>query len=188
MVFAWIMNRLSRAGLVAIALVASGCSGSDSTSGAEGGGGAEPSSHAIHVTIALSEDAEGIPIGAQNGSLEHVPRSEVIGKPVIWATTNAGEVPGNTLPLDYGTTEISDDLGASFATGSDYDDGAYEVSCYISISGDAAPQGPQAGDLASFTLDPPLAGEPPTTGVSVRVRIDGADATLTLVNDHFVRY
>jgi hypothetical protein len=58
----------------------------------------------------------------------------------------------------------------------------------VSITGSDPTKGPQPGDLAGFDLTKPPAGDPPITGTSVRMKIQGADAAVTLKNDRFIRF
>ena len=84
------------------------------------------------------------------------------------------------------TLTLGPDLTASYTTPARYADGGWEVACVISLTG--SPRLPAAGDLAAFDITPTPPGEEPPTGVSVRVRVHGADAGVRLTNRHFIRF
>lgn len=180
-----------RLSLLASALVVlTGCGSSDSgESGSGGGGGAGGASlHALHVTVAFSDDGQGVNLFAQNGAVVHVPPADIVGKQLVWATTPGGEPINNTLPIEFGSVTMGADLSASFATESTYADGPWEMAAFVSIAGDDPTNGPQPGDLAAFDNRPPPAGQPPVTGTSVRMTVDGNDAELTMGNDFFIQF
>jgi hypothetical protein len=147
-----------------------------------------PPNHAITVRVALKPDADGrhVTLLAQNGSQVVLPRSELVGKRVLVATTAAGEAAANGQLIDVGTVTLGPDLTATFTTPPRYADGAWEVSCVIAMT--ASQRIPAPGDLAAFDNSPPPAGEDPPTGASVRVHVRGAETTVTLTNRHFIRF
>jgi hypothetical protein len=143
---------------------------------------------AITATIALSEDAQGVPFGTQNGSVVHVAKADIVGKSFYWATAKGGEPITNAKMIDVGSGMIDDNLGASITTPAHYPDGPWEFAIFISLTGGSFISGPQPGDLAGFDLSPPPACQPPVTGVSIRVTIAGADASIKLGNVRFIRF
>lgn len=149
---------------------------------------AEESFYALHVHVALVDDGQGVPIGAQNGAIVHVLPSDIIGKNLVWATTTGGENIFNVLPVENGKTIINDDLTADAQTSVRYANGAWELAAFVSIAGASPLAGPQPGDLAAFDNSAPPAGQPPVTGVSVRMTVDDADAHVSLGNQHFIQY
>jgi hypothetical protein len=144
--------------------------------------------HAIVARVALSPDPDGkhVTFATQNGSTVAVAISDIAGKTVYWATAAGGDSVLNTAPIDVGATTIGADLTSSFTTPAHYADGPWEVACVIAVSG--KPPGPNPGDLAAFDDSAPPAGDPPPTGVSVRVHVEGADASLTMGNRYFIRF
>lgn len=144
--------------------------------------------YVLRVRVAFVDDGQGVSIGAQNGAIVHVPPSDVIGKNLVWATTTGGENIFNVLPMENGKTLVRDDLTAEFQSSARYGNGAWEMAAFVSIAGASPFQGPQPGDLAAFDNSPPPAGQPPVTGVSVRMTVDGADAEVSLGNQHFIQY
>jgi hypothetical protein len=145
--------------------------------------------HSIVAKIALTPDADGkhVTFPTQNGSTVQLALSDVVGKTVYWATAPGGDnILNVVMPLDEAMTTVGTDLTATFTTEPHYADGPYEVACVISVTG--SPMVPSAGDLAAFDNTPPPAGDPPDTGVSVRVHVEGADADLTLTNRYFIRF
>ncbi|MBK9261283.1 MAG: hypothetical protein IPM54_15955 [Polyangiaceae bacterium] len=90
--------------------------------------------------------------------------------------------------MENGKTLVQDDLTAEFQSSPRYGNGAWEMAAFVSIAGASPLQGPQPGDLAAFDNSPPPAGQPPVTGVSVRMTVNGADAEVSLGNQHFIQY
>ncbi|MFO0760248.1 MAG: hypothetical protein U0359_27450 [Byssovorax sp.] len=179
--------------ILALGALALGCgtgaTGTGTTgSGGGGGGGGSGATYALSVHAVLSADAMGVAFSNTNGALSHVPKDEIVGKTYYFATTPAGESAGNTAPLEIGVGSVEDDLDFTWKTKPDYADGPWEMSMFISVAGADPMLGPQAGDIALFSLDPAPAGEPPITGTSVRMHVDGADAALTVDNSFFVRF
>lgn len=82
---------------------------------------------------------------------------------------------------------MSPELTAHFETASKYQDGAVELALFIPMSGGSGVS-PRAGDLAAFDNSPQPPGEPEPIGTTVRMHLQGADATVTLSNQHFVRF
>jgi hypothetical protein len=145
--------------------------------------------HAIIGNLAFVAGSMGVGFGTQNGSTVNLAASSIVGKTLVWATVPGGEQIANVaMPTEFGTTTIASDLTAHFQTSSKYADGPWELVVYISITGGDITMGPQSGDLAAFDLTKPPACEPPVTGVSIRVTIDGADATVDLTNSSFIRF
>lgn len=143
--------------------------------------------HNIHVTVALKEDAQGVGIFAQNGALVHIPRGMIVDKKAIWAILKGGDQAANGKMLEFGTTKMDDQLGIDFTTEHGYPDGPWELALVILVASPSPLVAPQPGDLASFDLTPPPAGQPPVTGTSVRVTIKGADAQVMLSNLQFIK-
>jgi hypothetical protein len=168
-------------------LVALGCQPGDGSADAGHDAGL-PATHKLAVDIAFTADDAGVPFMAQNGSVIHLEKSELAGKPYFWVTTKMGESFANGTPLEAGGGALSGALTATFETGSKYEDGAVELSLFISVAGGNTQSGPRAGDLAAFDLTAPPAGEPQPTGSSVRVHFSGADAQLSLANQFFIRF
>jgi hypothetical protein len=147
--------------------------------------------HTITAKIVLEKDPDGehVSFPTQNGSTVAMAVSDLVGKTVYWATAPGGEPISNVVkPIDQGITTLSSDLTSTFATAAHYADGPFEVACVISVTGTPPPNIPAAGDLAAFDNSPPRKGDPPVTGDSVRVDVDGANATLTLDNREFIRF
>jgi hypothetical protein len=144
--------------------------------------------HSITATVALTEDGQGVPFGTQNGSVIHVAKADIVGKSYYWATAKGGEPITNAKMIDVGTGMIDNNLGATITTPAHYPDGPWEFAIFISLTGGSFAAGPQPGDLAGFDLSPPPACQPPVTGVSIRVTIAGADASINLGNRSFIRF
>ena len=117
----------------------------------------------------------------QSGPYE-LPVADLDGKAVLFVLTPRGEVfqglpdalPGSiTAGTMHGAT-------ASLTTQAAFLPGEYELALFIDVVPGGG-VGPQRGDLAAFdntVCDP--------TGVSVRVAVGCADATVTLENRHFI--
>jgi hypothetical protein len=181
----------------ALLAFASGCGSSSSATTATGTTGTTSASssssgdttpRSLHVDVKLTSTAAGVHLFAQNGTELDVPVADIAGKTYVWATTPGGESPGNTKPLEFGAGMMPDDLMLSFDTKPAYPDGPWEMAFFISVSGGDPTKGPQATDLAAFSLDAAEPGEPPITGTTVRMRVKGADAQTTLVNTNFIRF
>jgi hypothetical protein len=147
------------------------------------------SPHSIIGNVTLSTDSMGVPFATQNGSVVHIAIADLVGKTLVWATTPGGEQVANVaMPTEAGVTTIGSDLTAHFTSGAKYTNGPWELAVFVSVTGGDITMGPQPGDLAGFDLTPPPACEPPVTGVSIRVTINNADATVTLDNNNFIRF
>jgi hypothetical protein len=145
--------------------------------------------HSIVGNVALTMDSMGVPFFTQNGSMVHVPAASIVGKTLVWATVPGGDQLANVATLtEFGTLPVAADLTAHFKTKAQYANGPWELAVFISVTGGDIVKGPQPGDLAAFDLTPPPACEPPVTGTSIRVTIDGADATVNLANSSFIRF
>ncbi len=176
---------------LALALCAGACTGLSPTDARPANAAAPATAeHAILAGIALTLDADGqhVTFATQNGSTVSLAKSDLVGKTVYWATTKGGDPVSNAQPIDQGMSTLSSDLTSTFTTPAHYADGPWEVACVISVTGTPPPSIPAAGDLAAFDNSPPPAGDPPDTGDSVRVHVDGADASLTLTNGKFIRF
>jgi len=143
--------------------------------------------HNIHATVALTEDAQGVGVFAQNGVFAHIPRSQIVGKSTTWVILKGGEQIANGKMLEVGGGVIDDQLRSEILTKKGYPDGPFELSIVLMLVSTDVSQIPRTGDLASFDLSKPPAGEPPVTGTSVRVRLHGDDANLTLGNRYFIK-
>ena len=165
-----------------------GCSSETSRYGGGGGESAATAKHSITVQVVFTPDPDGfLHFPTQNGSMVLVPSSEVVGTTSYWVVTPGGEPPGNATPIEQVSVDIAEDLTATFSTGSNYSDGIWEVAGLVAVSGVVPVSAPSDGDLAAFDISAPLAGEPAQTGQTVRVRIDGGDASLLLTNEDFIR-
>ena len=167
-----------------------GCSAADPGTVDLGADLAPPASagdHNIHVKVALKEDAQGVGIFAQNGALVHIPRGMIVDKKVIWTILKGGDQTANGKMLEFGLTKMDAQLAVDFTTEHGYADGPWELALVILVASPTPFQAPQPGDLASFDLTPPPAGQPPVTGTSVRVTIHGADAEVMLSNLQFIK-
>jgi hypothetical protein len=164
-----------------------GGSGSGGASGGSGSGGAQ-ARYSLHMKIALTDDGKGVGILAQNGATVHVPASDIAGKKAWFATTDGGEPIGNATPIDFGFAVVTSGLTAEYHTPAHYTDGPWEMATFLSITGGDPMNGPQPGDLAGFDNSPVPAGQPPVTGVSVRMTVNGADASVTLGNGNFIQF
>jgi hypothetical protein len=169
--------------LFALALL--GCSGGEETSRTSG---ADQARYALRVHVALTDNGQGVDLIAQNGSAAYVPAADIIGKTAYWATTPGGEPVSGTAPIEFGAVVMRDDLTADVTTPAGYESGLWEMSMFISITEGELINGPQPGDLGAFDNTPPPQGEPLPTGSSVRMRVQGADAEVTLDNGHFVQF
>jgi hypothetical protein len=166
----------------------SGAGGSTGSGGAGGGGAGGGETYALHVKIALEDDGQGVALFAQNGSMVHVPKADIVGKPFIWATTPGGEPVGNTKPMDFAVGKMADDLTADFTTPKHYANGPWEMAVVIYVVGTDPTKGPTPGDLAGFDVTDPPKGDPPVTGVSIRMKVQDMDASITLDNKYFIRF
>lgn len=135
-----------------------------------------PIPYALHVKVALQDEGQGVAVGAQNGATVYVQPAELIGKAVVWATAPGGEPIFNVMPIEFGTTTLSQNLDAEVQSSAKYTDGPWEMALFISLAGASPFAGPQPGDLVAFDNSPPPAGQPPVTGISVRMTVMGADA------------
>jgi hypothetical protein len=113
--------------------------------------------------------------------------ADLVGKPVFFATARGGESIVNAAPADLGFALLGADMTATFKTPAHYVDGPYEIGCVISLTGSAPPNLPALGDLAAFDLALPPPGDPPNTGLSLRVHVAGGDGERTFVNGNFIR-
>jgi hypothetical protein len=147
-----------------------------------------PALHALGVKIALVDDGMGAAFATQNGSTVHVPKADLVGKFLYFATTPVGKAAANAKPIDIGVGRIGADLTALLTTPAKYQDGPWELAVFVSVSNGNPAQGPQPGDLAAFDISKPPAGEPPVTGTTVRLHVNGADAAVTLDNKYFIRF
>lgn len=187
-------------GLLALGLLACG---SDAGEGIRGVGGevadaghhadagheaGDGKQYALKGTVAFTMDAEGAPFLAQNGSTAHVPASDLVGKLFLWVTAPGGDPVGNAKPIDVGGGPMGADLTASFTTPAHYANGPWELAFFISVSGMNPTLGPQHGDLAAFSLAKPPPGDPPVTGVSIRMDVHDGDASIALTNANFIRF
>lgn len=147
------------------------------------------SPHSIVGNVTLTADSQGVALGTQNGSTVHVAAADIVGKTLVWATAPGGEQIANLpVPTEAGITTVGSDLTAHFETSAMYTNGPWELAVFVSLTGGDLTKGPQPGDLAAFDLTPPPACEPPVTGVSIRVTIDDADATVDMSNANFIRF
>lgn len=165
-----------------------GCGNAPPSGGTTSGEPVEEVFYSLRVHVAFVDDGQGVAIGAQNGAIVHVPPSDMIGKNLVWATTTGGENIFNVLPMENGKTVVRDDLTAEYQSSARYGNGPWEMAAFVSIAGASPFAGPQPGDLAAFDNTPPPEGQPPVTGVSVRMTVENADAEVTLENKHFVQY
>jgi hypothetical protein len=149
---------------------------------------APPPQYAMAVQVALRDDGMGAPFFTQNGSTVHIARTDLVGKNVYYATVAGGKSVLNEKPIEVGQSQVAPDLSVTFTTAPKYADGFYELAVVVSLTGSDQTKGPQPGDLAGFDLTPPPAGEPPVTGVSVRVHVKAADAMVKLGNSNFIRF
>lgn len=198
----YFVRETSASVLLALGLIA--CSGGAGSGGGAGGGDGLDAGHhadaghpadagdgkryALTGTIAFTTDAEGAPFRAQNGSKVHVPASDLSGKLFLWLTAPGGDPVGNAKPIDLGGGPMKSDLTASFTTPAHYANGPWELALFISVSGLDPTLGPQHGDLAAFSLAQPPPGDPPVTGISIRMDVHDGDASIALTNDNFIRF
>jgi hypothetical protein len=161
-----------------------GCSGAEAASTSSQVAGAP---HAIHMDVALAAANGNVTLPTQNGSMVDVPVKDLVGKQYFWGITPEGASLGNVDPLEVGLGTMPEDLTLTLETKASYLNGGYEVAMFVLVVPGDPKNGPVATDLAAFSLDPALPGEPALTGVSVRVRVKDADATLTLDNNNFIR-
>lgn len=178
----------NRAILLLAAAFFLGCGDSASTSTTSNAPPDEEAFYALHVRVTFVDDGQGIAIGAQNGAIVHVPPKDIMGKNLVWATTTGGENIFNVLPMENGKTVIQDDLSAEYQSSARYGNGAWEMAAFVSIAGASPFAGPQPGDLAAFDNSPPPEGQPPVTGVSVRMTVEDVEADVILSNQQFIQY
>jgi hypothetical protein len=184
------MNRIMMVSL--LSLCGLGCSGSSAGGILDLGPSidAMPAQHAIAVKVALAldSDQQHATFRTQNGSTVSLAKSDLVGKTVYIASAPGGEPLNNATPIDNSMLTLGDDLTASVAWPAHYADGPWEVSCVVAVADTPQSQIPGKGDLAAFDNSTPPAGEPPPTGASVRVHVQGADASVTLTNHYFIRF
>lgn len=146
--------------------------------------------HRLIVRGKLTPEGEkGVPFFTQNISRVYVPTADIAGAGVAWLTAAGGEQLANAKIIEAGGgITVKDDLTFEIETSAAFVDGPYELGVVISASGKPLDGGPQAGDLASFSLDPAPPCDPKITGTSVRFVIDGKDTILPLDNTHFIRF
>jgi hypothetical protein len=146
--------------------------------------------HAIIARIALVTDADGehVTFPTQNGSTVSLAKSDIVGKTVLWGTAVGGDIITNADQVDKGIGTMAEDLTTTFATDRHYADGPWEVATIISVSGVPPPDIPAPGDLAALDDTTPPPGDPPVTGVSIRLHVKGADAEITLTNRYFLHF
>jgi hypothetical protein len=137
--------------------------------------------HRITVDVDFTVVDGTVEVLTQSGPYE-LPVADLDGKAVLFVLTPRGEVfqglpdalPGSiTAGTMHGAT-------ASLTTQAAFLPGEYELALFIDVVPGGG-VGPQRGDLAAFdntVCDP--------TGVSVRVAVGCADATVTLENRHFI--
>ncbi|HRI63834.1 MAG TPA: hypothetical protein PK156_06335 [Polyangium sp.] len=178
----------NRAILLLSAAFLGGCGDAQLASGTTSGDVTEEAVYAMRVHVVFVDDGQGVAIGAQNGAIVHVPPTEIIGKNLVWATTTGGENIFNVLPIENGKTPIKQDLSAEVQSSARYTNGPWEMAAFVSIAGASPFAGPQPGDLAAFDNSAPPSGQPPVTGVSVRLTVNDADAEVVLGNEHFIQY
>ena len=184
------MRHLTKATLL-LACLAGACGGTETAQVADlGNPDLTVAQHAIVAQAALTTDPDGMHVSflTQNGSSVKLLKSDIVGKQIFWLTAAGGEPVTNATPIDIAIAAVDADLKSTFMTPAHYAPGPYEVACVIAVSGMVPPNIPAPGDLAAFDLTPAPAGEPPLTGISVRVRITDGDAHVTLGNQQFVRF
>ena len=72
--------------------------------------------HSLSVKIQLTDDGMGVPFFAQNGSMVHVPKADLVGKQFVYATAKGGDQVANGKMIDIGAGTIGNDLTAMFTT------------------------------------------------------------------------
>jgi hypothetical protein len=149
--------------------------------------GCESPRHKLIVDIVLESGDAGVGFVTQNGSMAYIEPSALSAKPYFWVTTNMGDSFANGIPLEAAGGSLSPDLTAHFETGANYHDGPVELSLFVSLSGGDASRGAKEGDLGAVDNSDQPKGEPGPTGRSVRVHIEGGDADVALLNQHFIR-
>ena len=155
----------------------------------------------LHLHVKLMDDGKGVALGTQNGSVVHVAASDIAGKGYVWATAPGGAQIANVgTPMEFGFGTMTQtgaggagsSLTADIDTTAIYPDGPWEMAFFISITGGNPMNGPQQGDIAGFSIDPVGACEPKVTGVSFRMSVRDADASLSVSNTdpspHFIRF
>jgi hypothetical protein len=111
----------------------------------------------------------------------HVPVADLDGKQVLFLVT-----PRNVVFQGFTDDILAIGVGpmhgaqATITTNAVFPPGEYEVALFVDVVPGGG-LGPQRGDLAAFDNTP---CDP--TGVSVRAVVGCEDATLTLVNRHFI--
>jgi hypothetical protein len=146
--------------------------------------------YSIAARIVLTPDADGgqVSFVAENGATVTLSTSDIVGKTVRWGTAVGGEPIQNATQIDKGLTTMQPDLTSLWITPAHYTDGPWEMACIIDVSGVLPPNIPAPGDLAAVDDTPPPPGDPPVTGVSIRVHIEGGDAYVEIPNKEFIPF
>jgi hypothetical protein len=136
--------------------------------------------HRLTVAIDLAVVDGTAEVVTQSGPY-HVPVADLDGKTVLFLVTPRNVVfqgfNGDILAIGAGAMHGAQ---ATITTGAVFPPGEYEVALFVDVVPGGG-VGPQRGDLAAFDNTP---CDP--TGVSVRAVVGCEDATLTLVNRHFI--
>jgi hypothetical protein len=134
----------------------------------------------VHVDFAVEDGT--VEVITQSGPYR-VPVTYLDGKAVLFLFMPKGEVFNgfvqDAIP-DSITLGTMQGAQATITTAAAFAPGEYELLLFIDAAAGGG-LGPERGDLAAFdntVCDP--------TGVSVRVAVGCADATVTLVNRHFI--
>lgn len=148
--------------------------------------------HSLGLDVALSGMDGQFSFLTPSNTILQKTAADIVGKPYLFATFQAGFSPGNDLPIDYEWGQMPESLTVSYKSPATYEDGPYDVIfiCYTNtpvdpmndgINGAATPKG---GDLASFTIssDAILPGDPKSPAGAIRLNVAGADASASLEN------
>jgi hypothetical protein len=138
--------------------------------------------HRVTVRIALTVENGTVEVITQSGPYR-VPVADLDGKTVLFLFMPKGEVfQGFLQEAIPGSVTVGAMQGAqaTITTPAAFVAGEYELLLFVDVVPGGG-LGPQRGDLAAFDntgCDP--------TGVSVRVAVGCADATVELTNKHFI--
>lgn len=175
---------------VALAGLLIGCGGTET--GDPTGGGV--TGHALKMDVSLvAKDGQASFLTPSNTIVDH-PVTDLVGKPYLIATFEAGFAQGNDPPIEHVWGEMPEDLVVKFSSAATYEDGPYDIVFVCYTATEISPeiqQGPpneapaaQGGDLASFNLgtEEVHEGDPQNVLGTLRLNVAGADASVSLEN------
>lgn len=175
---------------VALAVLLVGCGGTETGGTTEGG----VTGHALKMDVSLvAKDGQASFLTPSNTIVDH-PVTDLVGKPYLIATFEAGFASGNDAPIEHVWGEMPEDLVVKFSSAATYEDGPYDIVFVCYTATEISPeiqQGPpnqapaaKGGDIASFTLSTEEIheGDPQNALGTLRLNVAGADASVSLEN------